>query len=56
MLKQHARLHSVIRLKKLQREIEKSNKELREVEIKNKTMILLDQKNIQPLLNKLIRI
>lgn len=46
------RIHSVIILQKLQREIEKSNKELNEVELKNKNMILLDKKNIQPLLNK----
>ena len=46
------RLHSVILLKKLKREIEKSNRELREVELKNKYLILLDKKNTQPILNK----
>jgi Zn-dependent protease with chaperone function len=47
------RLRSAILLKNLQREIDKSNKEVREIEMKNKRMILLDQKNIQPVLNKL---
>jgi beta-lactamase regulating signal transducer with metallopeptidase domain len=47
------RLRSVILLKNLQREIEKSNKEVRAIEMKNKRMILLDQKNIQPVLSKL---
>lgn len=47
------RLQSVVVLKKLQREIEKSNKDLREFEFKNKHLILLDQKNIQPVLSKL---
>ncbi len=47
------RLQSVIVLRKLQREIDRSNKDLSEFETKNKHLILLDQKNIQPVLNKL---
>jgi hypothetical protein len=46
------RLHSVIVLKKLKRELEKSKIEVREAELKNKTMIFLDKKNIQPILEK----
>jgi hypothetical protein len=46
------RLHSVIVLKKLRHELEKSKIEVREAELKNKNMILLDKKNIQPILDK----
>jgi beta-lactamase regulating signal transducer with metallopeptidase domain len=46
------RLHSVIVLKKLRHELEKSKFEVREVELKNKNMILMDKKNIQPILDK----
>jgi hypothetical protein len=49
------RVHSVIVLKKLRHELEKSKIEVREVELKNKNMILLDKKNIQPILDKVHR-
>jgi hypothetical protein len=47
------RMHSIIVLRNLQSEIDKSNKALKDFEIKNKHLILLDQKNIQPILNKI---
>jgi beta-lactamase regulating signal transducer with metallopeptidase domain len=47
------RMHSIIVLRNLQSEINKSNKELKEFELKNKHLILLDQKNIQPVLNRI---
>jgi hypothetical protein len=47
------RLHSIVVLRNLQSEVDKSNKELKEFELKNKHLILLDQKNIQPVLNKI---
>ena len=49
------RLNAVIKLKKLQTEMEKNKNQLVEIELKNKKLILLDQQNTVPVLKKLHR-
>ncbi len=48
-----ARLNAVIRLNKLQTEMENNKRQLIEIELKNKRLILLDQQNTKPVLKKL---
>jgi hypothetical protein len=47
------RLKTVIELKALETQLEKNSKELKDIELKNRNLILLDQKNIRPLLKKM---
>jgi Zn-dependent protease with chaperone function len=50
-----SRLNAVIKLKKVQTEMEQNKRQLVEIELKNKNLILLDQHNTLPVLKKMHR-
>ncbi|HEY4935620.1 MAG TPA: hypothetical protein VII44_03520, partial [Puia sp.] len=49
------RIKTIANLEVLESEIEKNSKQLKEIEIKNRKLILLDQKKIKPLLEEIHR-